>query len=120
MSQPYECRGLCAAADAQTLATRGAVTVAGLAACALPGVDSPEADPACDHPCTPTSPLPQSPPTFDVCIEMRSRHEWRVHADVAWAVDRLLMGKEAGEFFGRLLCALAELHYGVELRSTSC
>lgn len=28
---------------------------------------------------------------------MRSRQEWRVHADVAWAVDRLLLGKEAGK-----------------------
>lgn len=65
---------------------RGVWNHCGLAACTLLAIDSPG-----------TAPCMQSPPTFDVCIEMRSRHEWRVHADVAWAVDRLLMGKEAGE-----------------------
>ncbi|KAI3423869.1 hypothetical protein D9Q98_009703 [Chlorella vulgaris] len=38
----------------------------------------------------------QSPPTFDACVEMVSREQWRVHVDVGWAVDSLLVGKEAG------------------------
>ncbi|PSC75743.1 nucleic acid-binding [Micractinium conductrix] len=38
----------------------------------------------------------QSPPTFDACVEMASREQWRVHLDVAWAVDMLLTGREAG------------------------
>ncbi|KAL4421440.1 hypothetical protein ABPG75_010731 [Micractinium tetrahymenae] len=38
----------------------------------------------------------QSPPTFDACVEMVSREQWRVHLDVAWAVDMLLTGREAG------------------------
>jgi hypothetical protein len=49
---------------------------------------------------TSRSPRPrptQSPPTFDVCVEMVSREQWRVHLDVGWAVDALLVGKEAGE-----------------------
>ena len=40
--------------------------------------------------------LLQSPPTFDACVEMASREQWRVHLDVGWAVDCLLLGKEAG------------------------
>ena len=34
----------------------------------------------------------QSPPTFDVAVEIQSRREWRVHLDVAAAVDALLGG----------------------------
>ena len=34
----------------------------------------------------------QGPPTFDVAVEMQSRREWRVHLDVAAAVDALLGG----------------------------
>lgn len=37
-----------------------------------------------------------SPPTFDVAIEMVSRERWKVHLDVAYAVDQLLLGYEAG------------------------
>ena len=37
-----------------------------------------------------------SPPTFDVAIEMESRGRWKVHLDVAYAVDQLLLGREAG------------------------
>jgi hypothetical protein len=37
----------------------------------------------------------QGPPTFDVAVEMASRHQWRVHLDVGWAVDRLLLGEQA-------------------------
>lgn len=48
----------------------------------------------CAHPRPPAA--LQSPPTFDVCVEMRSREQWRLHLDVAWAVDHLLAGKEAG------------------------
>lgn len=33
-----------------------------------------------------------APPTFDVVVEMMTRHSWRVHEDVATAVDRLLEG----------------------------
>ena len=32
------------------------------------------------------------PPTFDVCVEMLERGKWRVHLDVAQAVDVLLQG----------------------------
>lgn len=32
------------------------------------------------------------PPTFDCCIEMLDRHEWRIIDDVATATDRLLAG----------------------------
>lgn len=35
------------------------------------------------------------PPTFDVCVEMLERGRWRVHADVATAVDLILVGREA-------------------------
>ena len=38
----------------------------------------------------------ESPPTFDVAVEMISRNSWRVHLDVAYAVDALLLGREAG------------------------
>lgn len=34
------------------------------------------------------------PPTFDCCIEMLDRHEWRIIEDVATATDRLLAGKK--------------------------
>jgi hypothetical protein len=37
-----------------------------------------------------------APPTFDVAVEMESRDRWKVHLDVAYAVDQLLQGKEAG------------------------
>ncbi len=37
-----------------------------------------------------------SPPTFDVAIEMESRDRWKVHLDVAYAVDQVLLGGEAG------------------------
>jgi hypothetical protein len=30
-------------------------------------------------------------------VEMVSREQWRVHVDVGWAVDSLLVGKEAGK-----------------------
>ena len=33
-----------------------------------------------------------SPPTFDVAVEIIDRHCWRVHPDVAQAVDALLRG----------------------------
>jgi hypothetical protein len=32
------------------------------------------------------------PPTFDVAVEMLERHKWRVHVDVAHAVDVILAG----------------------------
>ena len=32
------------------------------------------------------------PPTFDCCIEMLDRHEWRIIDDMATATDRLLAG----------------------------
>lgn len=47
--------------------------------------------------CTAAAAAPQSPPTFDACVEMVSREQWRVHVDVGWAVDSLLVGKEAGK-----------------------
>ncbi len=34
-----------------------------------------------------------APPTFDVCVEMLERGRWRVHVDVAAAVDALLAGE---------------------------
>lgn len=37
------------------------------------------------------------PPTFDVAVEMVDRTHWRVHRDVAAAVDRLLLNQEAGD-----------------------
>ncbi|KAG2437959.1 hypothetical protein HXX76_005574 [Chlamydomonas incerta] len=36
-----------------------------------------------------------APPTFDVAVEMEERGRWRVHLDVAAAVDTLLAGGEA-------------------------
>lgn len=36
----------------------------------------------------------EHPPTFDVCVEMGSRDQWRVHADVAGAVDAILAGRQ--------------------------
>ncbi|CAK0785286.1 hypothetical protein CVIRNUC_008492 [Coccomyxa viridis] len=36
-----------------------------------------------------------APPTFDVAVEIIDRHCWRVHPDVAQAVDALLRGSEA-------------------------
>ena len=33
-----------------------------------------------------------APPTFDVAVEMEERGRWRVHLDVAAAVDSLLAG----------------------------
>ena len=33
-----------------------------------------------------------APPTFDVAVEIIDRHCWRVHPDVAQAVDALLRG----------------------------
>ena len=33
-----------------------------------------------------------APPTFDVAVEIIDRHCWRVHPDVAAAVDALLKG----------------------------
>ncbi len=33
-----------------------------------------------------------APPTFDVAVEMEERGRWRVHLDVAAAVDTLLAG----------------------------
>ena len=33
-----------------------------------------------------------APPTFDVAVEIIDRHCWRVHQDVAQAVDALLRG----------------------------
>ena len=33
------------------------------------------------------------PPTFDAAVELLGRRRWRVHADLAAAVDRLLAGK---------------------------
>lgn len=38
----------------------------------------------------------EAPPTFDVAVEMESRDRWKVHLDVAYAVDQLLQGREAG------------------------
>jgi hypothetical protein len=38
----------------------------------------------------------ESPPTFDVAVEMVSRERWLIHADVASAVDALLCGRDAG------------------------
>lgn len=38
----------------------------------------------------------ESPPTFDVAVEMQSRQQWRVHLDVAAAVDAVLLGRDAG------------------------
>lgn len=32
------------------------------------------------------------PPTFDVAIEMLERNKWKIHADVAAAVDNILAG----------------------------
>ena len=32
------------------------------------------------------------PPTFDAAVELLGRRRWRVHADLAAAVDRLLAG----------------------------
>ena len=32
------------------------------------------------------------PPTFDVAVEMLERNKWRVHVDVAHAVDVILAG----------------------------
>jgi hypothetical protein len=37
-----------------------------------------------------------APPTFDVCVEMAGRDRWRVHLDVAAAVDALLVGRRPG------------------------
>jgi len=37
-----------------------------------------------------------APCTFDVAVEMRSRHRWRIHHDLASAVDKLLLGEEVG------------------------
>ena len=59
---------------------------------------------AAHTPCTPTRPRGvqksilerEAPPTFDVCVEMSSRGRWRVHHDVALAVDLLLVGKDPG------------------------
>eukprot|EP00887_Chlorella_sp_A99_P005684 scaffold1.g5684.t1 len=34
-----------------------------------------------------------APPTFDACVEMVSREQWRVHLDVGDAVDLILAGK---------------------------
>jgi hypothetical protein len=36
------------------------------------------------------------PPTFDVAVEMLGRDKWRVHLDVAAAVDYLLAGGVPG------------------------
>lgn len=33
-----------------------------------------------------------SPPTFDVAVELMERNRWRVHLDVAAAVDSILQG----------------------------
>lgn len=33
-----------------------------------------------------------SPPTFDVAVELMERDRWRVHLDVAAAVDAILQG----------------------------
>lgn len=38
-------------------------------------------------------------PTFDACIEMLDRDQWRVHMDLATSVDNIL----AGDGPGRLL-----------------
>ena len=36
-----------------------------------------------------------APPTFDVAIEMLERNRWKIHADVAGAVDAILSGARA-------------------------
>jgi hypothetical protein len=36
----------------------------------------------------------QGPPTFNICVEMLAIGRWRVHLDVATAVDALLAGRE--------------------------
>ncbi len=36
------------------------------------------------------------PPTFDVAVEMLDRGKWRVHLDVAQAVDLVLAGGTPG------------------------
>lgn len=36
-----------------------------------------------------------APPTFDVAVEIVDRHCWRVHLDLAAAVDSLLRGAAA-------------------------
>jgi hypothetical protein len=33
-------------------------------------------------------------PTFDVCVEMLSRHEWAIWEDVGVVVDMMLLGRE--------------------------
>jgi hypothetical protein len=41
-----------------------------------------------------------SPPTFDAAVELLGRRRWRVHTDLAAAVDRLLAGApQRGVFF---------------------
>lgn len=38
----------------------------------------------------------EAPATFDVAVELISRERWRVHLDVSYAVDQILLGKDAG------------------------
>ena len=44
-------------------------------------------------------------PTFDVCIELLGLHKWRLHYNVAAAVDAVL--RDLGESVG---CEVRELH----------
>jgi len=39
-----------------------------------------------------------SPPTFDAAVELLGRRRWRVHTDLAAAVDRLLAGAAQRQF----------------------
>jgi len=38
----------------------------------------------------------ESPPTFDVAVEIIDREKWRLHLDVGAAVDSILLGRDAG------------------------
>ena len=54
-----------------------------------------------------------SPPAFDVCIEMVERDSWRVHDDLAEAVDTILAGKTAyGEMRTRLVSGEIKIEKG--------
>ena len=57
-----------------------------------------------------------APPTFDVAVEIVDRHCWRVHLDLAAAVDAALKGARLGTYAILLRALMVRLH---DRRSTS-
>ncbi len=59
------------------------------------------------------------PPTFDVAVEMLERNKWRVHTDVACAVDMILAGERSVSCSHFLIGRVTRL-YKCAIMTTSC